>query len=200
MQCIITLPSRPRVCFKPVTWHIEMHHVRTFFSVWHHDFFVLRDVHFFKRNAYRAFCVWKKFVLIIFRLQLINSGQLLTVLWQTKTTVNFPLEDKHVVNEHHVIRKSHDASHTQKKPSRDAFQCTTWLVWNKLAASKTLLRRLKKKLQLPRSTGKSNMRLNKNSLYSCKRALCTLFSAFNKHQRPTIASATSLREVGYFFP
>ena len=27
--------------------------------------------------------------------------------------VSFPLEDKHVVNEHHVIRKSHDA--TQKK-------------------------------------------------------------------------------------
>ena len=36
-----------------------------------------------------------------------------TVLWQTKTTVSFPLEDKHFVNEHHVIRKSHDA--TQEK-------------------------------------------------------------------------------------
>ena len=29
-----------------------------------------------------------------------------------KCSVSFPLEDKHVVNEHHVIRKSHDA--TQK--------------------------------------------------------------------------------------
>ena len=32
-------------CFKPITWYIDMHHVRTFFSVWCHDFFVLRDVH-----------------------------------------------------------------------------------------------------------------------------------------------------------
>ena len=40
-----------------------------------------------------------------------------------KRAVSFPLEDKHVVNEHHVIRKSHDA--TQKKMSlRGAFQCT----------------------------------------------------------------------------
>ena len=30
-----------------------------------------------------------------------------------KRPVSFPLEDKHVVNEHHVVRKSHDA--TQKK-------------------------------------------------------------------------------------
>ena len=38
-----------------------------------------------------------------------------TVLRQTKATVGFPLEDKHVVNEHHVAQKSHDA--TQKKMS-----------------------------------------------------------------------------------
>ena len=38
---------------------------------------------------------------------------MLTVLWQTKNTVSFLLEDRHVVNEHYVIRKSHDA--TQKK-------------------------------------------------------------------------------------
>ena len=36
-----------------------------------------------------------------------------TVLWQTKATVSFPLEDKHVVKEHHVARKSLDT--TQKK-------------------------------------------------------------------------------------
>ena len=34
-----------RVCFKPVTWYIEMHHVRAFFSVWRHGFFVLCDIH-----------------------------------------------------------------------------------------------------------------------------------------------------------
>ena len=38
---------------------------------------------------------------------------MLTVIWLTKSAVSFPLEDKHVVNEHHIIRKSHDA--TQKK-------------------------------------------------------------------------------------
>ena len=31
----------------------------------------------------------------------------------TKRPVSFPLEDKHVVNEHYFVRKSHDA--TQKK-------------------------------------------------------------------------------------
>ena len=32
------------------------------------------------------------------------------VLWQTKSAASFPLEDKHVVNEHHVIRKGLDAT------------------------------------------------------------------------------------------
>ena len=73
-----------------------------------------------------------------------------------KRAVSLPLEDKHVVNEHHVIRKNHDA--TQKKmSSRGAFQCTMWLVWMKLAASKTLLWRWQKNLWTSRSTGKSNV-------------------------------------------
>ena len=58
---------------------------------------------------------------------------MLTVLWLTKSTVSFPLEDKHVVNERHVERKSHDA--TQKKcphvvyfnVSRDWFKINSWL-------------------------------------------------------------------------
>ena len=37
---------------------------------------------------------------------------MLTVLWHTQSAVSFPFEDKHVVNEHHVIRESHDP--TQK--------------------------------------------------------------------------------------
>ena len=42
----------------------------------------------------------------------------------SKHPVNFPLEDKHMMNEHPVARKSHDA--TQKKmPSCGAFQSTT---------------------------------------------------------------------------
>ena len=41
----------------------------------------------------------------------------------TKRPVSFPLEDKHAMNEHHVARKSHDA--TQKKmSSHGAFQST----------------------------------------------------------------------------
>ena len=50
-----------------------------------------------------------------------------------KDAVSFRLEDKHVVNEHHVIR-DHDAK--QKKCPRDEFKCITWLVWNQLAALK----------------------------------------------------------------
>ena len=38
---------------------------------------------------------------------------MLTVLWQTKSKVSYLLEDKHVENEPHAIRKSHDV--TQKK-------------------------------------------------------------------------------------
>ena len=37
----------PQVCFKPIKWYmyIDMHHARTFFSVWGHDFFILPDIH-----------------------------------------------------------------------------------------------------------------------------------------------------------
>ena len=42
---------------------------------------------------------------------------MLTVLWQTKTTISFPLEDKHVVNEHHAVRKSHDTTHKNNVPT-----------------------------------------------------------------------------------
>ena len=45
---------------------------------------------------------------------------MLTVLWQTKTMISFPLEDKHVVNEHHTVRKSH-TRHTRKMSSRGVF-------------------------------------------------------------------------------
>ena len=33
-------------------------------------------------------------------------------------------EDKHVMNEHHVARKSHDTAQ-KNMPSRGAFQCST---------------------------------------------------------------------------
>ena len=44
---------------------------------------------------------------------------MLTVLWQTKTKVSFPLVDKHVANEQHTIQKSHNA--TKKCPYRVHF-------------------------------------------------------------------------------
>ena len=45
-------------------------------------------------------------------------------LLDAKHPVSFPFNDKHAVNEHHVARKSHDA--TQKKmSSRGAIQSTT---------------------------------------------------------------------------
>ena len=42
-----------------------------------------------------------------------DQDKFAAVLYEAKRPVSFPLEDKHVVNEHHVVRKSHDA--TQKK-------------------------------------------------------------------------------------
>jgi len=52
---------------------------------------------------------------------------MLTVLWEPKSAVSFPLKDKHAVNEHHVIR-SHDATQKQRfnvvhlKVPRDWFE------------------------------------------------------------------------------
>ena len=57
----------------------------------------------------------QKFVLVIFYLQLINNSHADSSM-QTKTMVSFHFEDKHVVNEHYVIQKNHDA--TQEKCHR----------------------------------------------------------------------------------
>ena len=35
---------------------------------------------------------------------------MLKVLWQSKSAASFPVKDKHGVNKHHIIRKSHDAT------------------------------------------------------------------------------------------
>ena len=45
-------------------WYIKMDHVRTFFSMWHHDC----------QNVSNASKNWSEFVLIIFYLQLTISG------------------------------------------------------------------------------------------------------------------------------
>ena len=55
-----------------------------------------------------------------------NSERFFRCIRRDKRAVSFPLEDKLelVVNEDHVIRKSHDATY-KKMSSRGAFQCTT---------------------------------------------------------------------------
>ena len=83
----ITLPSRPRhprIFLAPLEY-IEMHHVRPFFSVWRHGICVLRDVRsqrvYLQEESLPPFLSCRmhlknrsEFVLIIFYLQLINSG------------------------------------------------------------------------------------------------------------------------------
>ena len=70
--------------FKPITWYIEMHHVRTSFSVWRLGFFVLRDVHsqcvYLQEESLPLFLSCRmrlnnrsEFVLIIFYLQLLKQ-------------------------------------------------------------------------------------------------------------------------------
>ena len=161
----------PRVYFKPITWYIEMHHVRTFFVCVASWLFALRDVHSqrlylqeeslpwflsaIELSAWPLFISWRKNMIRT------NSERFFRCIRLDKRVVSFPLEDKLVVNEDHVIRKSHDATH-KKMSSRGAFQCTTWLVWNKLATSKTLLWRRQKNSWVSQSTGKGNTSTRKS--------------------------------------
>ena len=78
----------------------------------------------FKWKAYRGFSVCHRTVSMaaVYHLKIKYDQDKFGVFFlDAKHLVSFPLEDKHVVNECHVV---HDA--TQKKmPSRGAFQCTT---------------------------------------------------------------------------
>ena len=67
--------SLSQVCFKPITWYIEMQPHKDIISVRHHDFLVLCDV--FQEESLPRFLhlkipLW--ICLILFYLQLINSG------------------------------------------------------------------------------------------------------------------------------
>ena len=46
------------------------------------------------------------------------------VFYEVKRPVSFPLEDKHVMNEHHVVGKK-SLRHSEKMSTRGVFQCTT---------------------------------------------------------------------------
>ena len=137
----------PQVCFKPMMSYLEMHHVRIFFLCGVMTFLCyvmfIHRMFIFKWKAYWAFCVLRKALrtcpdlsgsYFIFSWY---TAAMLPVLWQIKSAVSFPFEHKHVMNDHLVIQKSHDA--TQKKSLHVVH-------WNKLAASKTLLWRRQKKL------------------------------------------------------
>ena len=70
-----------RVCYKPIMWYFEIHHRTFFVSEWCHDFFALRNVHaqhvYLQEESSPGVLLLKKrceFVLIIFYLQVINSG------------------------------------------------------------------------------------------------------------------------------
>ena len=56
--------------------------------------------------------------------------------------------------------------HTEKLSSRGAFLCPTWLIWNKLAASKTLLWRRQKNSWVSQSTGKGNVFFARLALFA----------------------------------
>ena len=48
----------------------------------------------------------------VFQLKIMhNQDKFGAVYADAKSAVSFPLVDKHVLNEHHVIRKRHDAKH-----------------------------------------------------------------------------------------
>ena len=86
-----------RVCFKPITWYIEMHHVRTFFLcdviAFSYSVMFIHNVFIFEKKADRCLSAEDK----------IRSGQIQSGFLDAfdainlKRAVSFPLEDKHVV-------------------------------------------------------------------------------------------------------
>ena len=98
--------------------------------MWRHDFsycvmFIHNMFYIFKRKAYRGFvCHRTVSMAAVYQLKTTYDQDKFGVLFlDAKRPVSFPLEDKRVLNEHDVVRKSHDA--TQKMSSCGVFQCTT---------------------------------------------------------------------------
>ena len=103
----------PQVCFKPITLNIEMNHVRNalredIFSMWRHDFFVLRDVHsqrvYLQEESLSCRMRPKKKLLRICPERILFSADkqrpCRVFPWHTKSGVSFPLEIRRVVNNH----------------------------------------------------------------------------------------------------
>ena len=137
-------------CFKPITWYIKMHHVRTFFlcgvMIFSYYVMFIHNTNVCDSFIVSALCsrgrrIFRNAVVIhVLYLQekglpcflsaiellvwphlsaeykiwsrLIRSGSFRRIRYVLdKDAVSFRLEDKHVVNEHHVIRSRHDARH-----------------------------------------------------------------------------------------
>ena len=88
--------------------------------MWRHDFsyyvmFIHNMFYIFKRKAYRGFvCHRTVSMAAVYQLKTTYDHDKFEVLFlDAKRPVSFPLEDKRVLNEHDVVRKSHDV--TQKK-------------------------------------------------------------------------------------
>ena len=150
-----------------VHWNVPCEDI---FPVWRHDFFRTTWCSFAKYLSSRgkltglfAFENRAKFVLIIFHLQLINSGHADSSM-ADKSMVAFLLSINMLWM--NITQSEKPWHHTENISSRGAFQCATWLVWNKFAAyiemhhvtSKTLLRKRQKNSWVSRSTGKSSNR------------------------------------------
>ena len=141
----------PRVCFKPINHVIHWNSPREgIFLMWRQWLF---------RTTWSSFttCLSSRGKLTV--VFVCHRTVSMVAVYQLKINYDqdkfgmffihakrFPLEDKHLVNRHderHVARKK-SWRHTEKMPSSGAFQCTTWLVWSELTASKTLLWRRQK--------------------------------------------------------
>ena len=153
----------PRVCFKPITWYIEMHHVRTFFLCVASGLF---------RSALCSFttCLPSRGKLIVvfvchrtvsmaavYQLKIkYDQGKFGAICLDAKRPVSFPLEDKHVMNEHHVVWKKVTTSHRKKCPHVVHFSVPRdWFETNSL--HRKGYSEGGKKSYVSRFTGKSNI-------------------------------------------
>ena len=105
----------PQVCFKPITWYIEMH-CRGHFSCVVSWLFILSDFHSQHVYLQEESLSWFLCAVELSACQLMinyDQDKVGVFFLHANCLVSFPLEDKNVVNEYHVVWESHDS--TQKK-------------------------------------------------------------------------------------